>query len=406
MKLTDFALIFVGVTLPIIIVVYINISYGIKAEEQEMYYQKLVDGAMQDATNQMKEVENTDKQIDYGYSGVWDKKVSVNAQVAVDTFLNSLYNNFNIKGNDAAEKYLQLFIPAIAVVDYNGVQISSIEQYTGKDENGNSTTLKSHVLKPKRYYTYTYGILKNPSGGYTMTDDASTINSSKNVPNKIMSIHTIEFTMDDYISSRGTYYDYTTATWKDISIRGFYTSDTANNSSLFDGSGVLSGDDRDFVNSTIVPKLTSIRKDVIANTVRDEMAYAVNKNNSYARAAGISYNFTFPQVEKNDWYNEVSNIGIIAFMQGLSIGNKYLNYKAYGITRLDLTTKYYLTTWSVDSKIKTNLYHKDTNCPEYKLAHPMDTPQYVTSKQQAASAIAEIGKTPYSGFSPCPICNP
>lgn len=34
----------------------------------------------------MKEVENTDKEIDYGYSGTSDNKISVNAQVGVDTF--------------------------------------------------------------------------------------------------------------------------------------------------------------------------------------------------------------------------------------------------------------------------------------------------------------------------------
>ena len=36
MKITDFALIFVGITLPIIITVYVNVSFTIKAEEQEM----------------------------------------------------------------------------------------------------------------------------------------------------------------------------------------------------------------------------------------------------------------------------------------------------------------------------------------------------------------------------------
>ena len=34
MKLTDFALIFIGVTLPIIIIVYVNVSFTIKAQEQ------------------------------------------------------------------------------------------------------------------------------------------------------------------------------------------------------------------------------------------------------------------------------------------------------------------------------------------------------------------------------------
>lgn len=406
MKLTDFSLIFIGVTLPIILVVYINVSYTIKAEEQEMYYQKLVDSALQDATNQMKEVENTDKGIDYGYSGVWDKKVSVNAQTAVDTFLGSLYNNFNIKGNDAAESYLQLFIPAIAVVDYNGVQVSSIEEYMQDGQK-----LHSHVLKPKRYYTYTYAIVKDPGEtyGYRLEDDPQKIESIKNNGNSCVSIHTIEFTMDDYIVNRGEYYD---SGWKSIPVSGFYMSDKKNNSVLFDSDGELSSDKNGFKNNVIVTTLQSKRKDVIADAVKNEVAYAVNKNNAYAKAANISYDFVFPQIQKNDWYNYVGNVGVIAFMQGLSVGNKYLNYKSYAMTKLELVNKYYLTTYNSASKIKMNLYHKDKNCPEYKIATKCNSPEYILNRQQAASASSlvlddnGIVKATVTGFSPCPICNP
>ena len=97
MKITDFALVFMAVILPIIVVVYVNVSFVIKAEEQEIYYDKMINIAIDDATNQMKQVENEDSQIDYGYSGTMNSKISVNAQVAVDTFFDSLYNNFNIK---------------------------------------------------------------------------------------------------------------------------------------------------------------------------------------------------------------------------------------------------------------------------------------------------------------------
>jgi hypothetical protein len=154
MKITDLALIFVGVTLPLIILVYVNVSFTIKAFEQEMYYQKLVNSALSDATLRMKEVESEDPENDYGYSGKENNKLSINADIAINTFFTSLYNNFNVKGNEVAERYLQIFIPAIAVIDYNGVYISSIENYT-KDGNLNYILI---LIKPKRYYSYTYGL--------------------------------------------------------------------------------------------------------------------------------------------------------------------------------------------------------------------------------------------------------
>ena len=115
MKLTDFALIFLAITVPIILVVYINVSYTIKAVEQEMSYKKIINAAVDDATYAMKEVESDDKTIDYGYSGIWDKKVNLNAQIGVNAFFDSLYNNFGIKRNMPAEQYLQLYVPAVVV---------------------------------------------------------------------------------------------------------------------------------------------------------------------------------------------------------------------------------------------------------------------------------------------------
>ena len=157
MKLTDLSLIYVAVLLPIIIVVYVNVSFTIKAQEQEIYYKNLIDSAALDASTQMKQVENEDTTIDYGYSGKENSKVSVNAQVGVDAFLDNLYNNFNVKGNDAAQRYLQLFIPAISVIDYDGIYMSSVDTY--KNASGSSVT--EHCLKPKNHYTYDYTIVNN-----------------------------------------------------------------------------------------------------------------------------------------------------------------------------------------------------------------------------------------------------
>ncbi|MNI37241.1 hypothetical protein D3C73_913250 [compost metagenome] len=386
MKLTNFALIFIGVTLPIIIIVYVNVSYTIKAEEQEMYYETVINSAIQDATSQMKEVENNDKSIDYGYSGLWNNKVSVNSQLAVDTFFNSLYNNFDIKGNASAESYMQLFIPAVAIVDYNGVQVSSMEQYT--DTSGN--IIKNHILKPKKYYSYSYVI------------DGKNVSDLDGFTGNYDSVHTVEFTMDDYIVHRSS-----SKLLGNTTTKGFFTSDNLNNSDLISGvSGTLGDADRTALKNKVIGLLQSKRKQIISETVMNEMNYAVNRNNSFAKASGINYDFTFPDYAKEDWYSSVENIGIIAFVQGLSIGNKYLDYHAYGLASLTLATKYYLTTPGPNSKIQMNLYHSDRTCPEYRASTHMETPAFATSKQEAASMFSLSNGVTYRGFYPCPICKP
>lgn len=412
MKITDFALIFVGITLPIIITVYVNVSFTIKAEEQEMYYKKIINAALDDASNQMKEVENSDKEIDYGYSGTSDNKISVNAQVGVDTFLNSLYNNFGIKGNDTAENYLQYFIPAIAIIDYNGVQVSSIEEFT---ENGQNVI--KHVLKPKKYYSYTYYLCATPGdvSKLTYTEDYETA-----VKNGLHSTHIVEFTMDDYITHRGYVYK-NTGDIDEIGVSSFYISDSKNNSKLVanvDSNASLIPREKDVL-PKIISNLQNKRKSVIINSIQDEMEYATNNNNSYASQAGIRYNFVFPTLEEGEMESQIQNVGIMALVQGISIGNRYLNVRAYSTSKLTEITRYYLSIPNTDGIYKTkynlNLYHKDKNCPEYRAfasnkENVNITPSFLFTKQQAASVKAVLKKDntyiQLEGFYPCPVCNP
>lgn len=412
MKITDFALIFVGITLPIIITVYVNVSFTIKAEEQEMYYKKIINAALDDASNQMKEVENTDKEIDYGYSGTSDNKISVNAQVGVDTFLNSLYNNFGIKGNDTAENYLQYFIPAIAIIDYNGVQVSSIEEFT---ENGQNVI--RHVLKPKKYYSYTYYLCATPGdvSKLTYTEDYETA-----IKNGLHSTHIVEFTMDDYITHRG-YVSKNTGDIDEIGVSSFYISDSKNNSKLVanvDSNASLLQREKDVL-PKIISNLQNKRKSVIINSIQDEMEYATNNNNSYASQAGIRYNFVFPTLEEGEMESQIQNVGIMALVQGISIGNRYLNVRAYSTSKLTEITRYYLSIPNTDGIYKTkynlNLYHKDKNCPEYRAfasnkENVNITPSFLFTKQQAASVKAVLKKDntyiQLEGFYPCPVCNP
>lgn len=396
MKITDFALIFMAITLPMIIIVYVNVSFTIKSQELEMYYQKVVDIAMEDAVYEMKEVENSDKEIDYGYSGTSNKKVNINAEVGVNTFFNTLYKNLNIEGNESAESYLQLFVPAIAIVDYNGVQISSNQEFQKINENGTEETMTKHVLGPKRYYTYTYSIIRNGLE-YSYVDG---------VPNSgnIVSTHTVEFTMDDYITHRG--YNYTED--EDIITQSFYIDDAKNNREIT--AGVVSSEEAK-LRSELVTHLLDIRKSVIVDTVTKELNQAVNRNNRYARSAGITYTFAFPATTQDEMYSVIENVGIVAFIQGISIGNKYLNSKAYGVASVEQKTRFYFTAPNDKSKYKMNLYHKDIECPEYRISKINDmVPKYATSKQQAATAVTRgtllDKKRVFQGFYPCPLCNP
>lgn len=392
MKITDFALVFIAIIIPFMLVLYINITFTIKAEEMELYYQTVLNSALDDAAYEMKQVESQDKQIDYGYSDKLNKKINVNAQVGVDSFFDTLYNTFGVKGNEAGESYLNLFVPAVAVIEYDGVRVSKNETVIGND----GLSLTQRVLKPKRYFTYTYSIVRN-GGEYSYVQGIAKDNVS--------SVHTIEFTMDSFVTHRG--YDY--ATNEEIAVESFYLEDSKNNKNL--AIGVYDTDSKNKLMNEIISSLKEMRPSIISNVVASELSYAVNENNYYARQSGVVYSFNFPATTQDELYNMVDGVGIVAFMQGISVGNKYLNTKAFGVSSLGNATRYYFTAPSTDSQIQMNLYHKDSNCPEYRLSKISDmSPRYAASKQEAATSEATgtqngVKKT-FRGFYPCPICNP
>jgi len=400
MKLTDLALIFVAVFLPVVVIVFVNTSFVVKSEKQEMYYKNLMNSAITDAVSSMKHIENEDEEIDYGYSGIVDKKVSINANTAVTTFYNSLANNFNILNNDISLERLKMYIPVIAILDYDGIYIHSAEQ----DESGDVT----FVTKPKVYYTYSYVITKatntlTSEKLYEMVElkDIQDIANASLLSNYI---YEINFTMDDYIYLN--IYDIT----QDNKIgkieysRKFYITDSENNSELVHAYSITQSE-KNKIRKQIVQQLSEMKANVIGEIGMKEISYAVNRHNIYAKQAGINYTFRFSVESDAAWHETMDGIGMIAIIQGVSLGNRYLNYKAYSASDLIVTRKFYVSNAvTIEGRnlayLSKKLYHASNRCDVY-LEYINSTrdkliPNYYTKKADAAT----------QGFYPCPVCKP
>ena len=403
MKLTDFALIFVAVFLPVIAIVYINTSFVVKAEKQEMYYKNIMNSAVSDAVSSMKQVENEDSDVDYGYSGIVDNKVSINASVAVSTFYNSLANNFNIKDNPTSMYRLKMYIPVVAIMDYDGIYIHSAEQ----DESGEI----SFVTKPKVYYTYSYVLTRKTSTIVGANDTYNmipldTLDDLDKIRSSLLSdcIYEITFTMDDYVYLN-VYKITNVNSIGDILVSTkFYMTDEANNQDLIHMANILSGEQRK-LKSQIVEELNKVRQRVIAQIGMKEISYAVNEHNTYAKSVGINYKFIFSVESDAAWYETMDGIGMIAIIQGISLGNRYLNYKAYSASDLVMATRYYASEGiTIEGRelsyFEKDLYHISKNCMVYQeyinYAGKTLIPEYYLKKADAAT----------QGFHPCPICNP
>lgn len=407
MKLTNFALIFVAILLPIIVLVFVNTSFVVKSEKQEMYYKNLINSAITDAVSSMKHVENEDANIDYGYSGKTDKKVSVNADVAISTFYNSLSNNFNVKNNKLSLDRLKMYIPVVAVLDYDGIYIHSAEENENKEIQ--------FITKPKVYYTYSYVITKSTdpiTGAKTYNivsleelDNFNTLIKGGNY------IYEVNFTMDDYITLSiyrfGEEDPERLITEGPVSevvyTQGFYLNDNLNNSEVVYSKMPIDSTTRNKLKKDIIKYLNDIKETTIAKIGMEEISYAINKHNDYSKNQGIKYNFAFSVESDAAWLETMDGIGMIAMIQGINLGNRYLNYKAYSASDLILSRKYYVSKGVEDKDLaylSKNLYHGSEQCNVYinykNSTKEQIIPSYYSSRADAAT----------QGFYPCPVCKP
>lgn len=401
MKLTDLSLIFVVILIPLVIMVYINTSFVVKAEKEEMYYKNIINSSLKDATYQMKYIENEDSQIDYGYSGSKDNKVSINTKVAIDTFYNSLFNNFGIASNKDSEYALKAFIPAIAILDYDGIYIHSAEEVDGNIK---------YVTKPKQYYTYCFAL--DDTSPYDIIESGFATDALEGI------IFEVTYTMDEdfiyldvydnsasgdarFLKSTSFYLDSTTAT-DDTSI-------FINNYSEAFLSGLFSNEKMDII-TKVLDNIKAKRKEVITKISIDAISQAVNSHNTYAEMLGVKYDFVFSETNEAEWYESINGIGMVAIIQGISLGNRYLDYRAYSVTSLSLSKKYYLSNpvlteseVTQDTYLRHKLYHSSKNCPLYKeyIFRNLNDYDRLTPKfyYNAAEAAA-------NGYSPCPFCKP
>lgn len=85
--------------------------------------------------------------------------------------------------------------------------------------------------------------------------------------------------------------------------------------------------DEDYANSV----LAQHKKDVIINTLEKNLAQAT----AQAKEMNPNYEYRLPQLSYDEWEQALSNISIIAFMQGMPIGLKYYNNYAIATSTLN-----------------------------------------------------------------------
>lgn len=81
--------------------------------------------------------------------------------------------------------------------------------------------------------------------------------------------------------------------------------------------------------------LAQHKKDIIINTIEKNLSQATAQAQAQAQAMNLNYEYRLPQLSYDEWEQALSNISIIAFMQGMPIGLKYYNNYAIATSTLN-----------------------------------------------------------------------
>ncbi|MDO3412850.1 hypothetical protein QWJ34_23995 [Saccharibacillus sp. CPCC 101409] len=274
MKITSLAVIFVMIFFPLFQIASMHLDDEDEALRLGERYNAVLKSAVRDAGYVLNDTVEQDYQPGYGSK----KFFRADKERAVDTFYRSLALNFNAEGDPVALGALAGYIPAIAVIDYDGYYIYATESFV---DSAGQSRLKA-VWSPKKPYAYA------DSRG-----------------------NTIQFTLDGFVKV----YDRSSSSW----VQGF-REEIAVNVQI-----PLLRDAKNF---------ESVRRRSIVNGIQNDLAYVINRHNQYATRYGIDYVFTLPQISQEEWDNGIDDIGIAAFVQGIPVGDRAYNNYAFGSGRL------------------------------------------------------------------------
>jgi hypothetical protein len=260
--------------LPFFIINNINVEHNRKNVILELRYNRAIDTATQDAAKAL--ITNATQGEESQYESL--KRVRINKEEAVQTFFNTMYVNFGVFHDPVGQGVIQSYVPVIVIVGYDGYYIYHMDEYV----NASGQRELKHVWSPKKPYAHAdqYG-------------------------------NTFAFTLDDYVIVNRN----SDQRWFE-GFRGEISSAAAipllNDASTFD----------------------QVRRATIVNAIQQDLEYYINNYNNYAKRNGVAYTFTLPLISQEQWNNTINDVGVLSFVQGIPMGEKYYNNYALGGSRV------------------------------------------------------------------------
>lgn len=369
LKLQTLSVIFVLIMLPVIIL----LSYYIDTQIDTIALQNSYDTKLLNATY--------DAIVAFELNTV-NNNYSTNAEslrrdinASINTFTKSLANNFGVSGYGS--NYMLPYIPAIVYTLYDGYYIyAPMPNTTIENENEDAKTTYEHTLKPYVYYTarYTSGTDTDFVINYSLDNYIVLYGNIKGEYNSQAGYLIYDkYYGYTYDGDAGVYYDTAKKFTEDFTYLMNKISSNELKMTIDDGkdeSIPISKDtfiiDKDNDPEVKTSAFCEHKNSVIKNSIQSNLNSAIASYNRRSEGLDIVYDFKMPILDEAEWDKMLSNVSIIAFMQGLPVGIKtYNNYMIVTSTKnkqcVDAESLYFVTSDPSTGQYG-NYYHK-INCP-------------------------------------------
>lgn len=194
-----------------------------------------------------------------------------------ETFYTSLYSSLGIIDNDGAKTEIEKYIPVILLCDTDGYYVYYFDDY--KDIDGITYLKRLWSEKMPYYYQDEYFIYR-----FTLTNTVYIYdyNHLLSADQKMIETNYYEFQNNENFAS----------------FRDNYSDCILLNENTFE----------------------IAKKTAIINQLEDTMSYYVSNYNSIAHQNGISYNFSFPAGQEDEWAQYMDDVNLMVVFQGYPYG--------------------------------------------------------------------------------------
>ncbi|GIP19917.1 hypothetical protein [Paenibacillus sp. J22TS3] len=330
MKITDLAVVFILIVSPFFWINSVHSHNRLEAQQLSMRYTSALRTAAQDGGSRLNE--NALQEYEPGYAST--KFFRANKEKALDSLLCTLYMNFGIGDDRAAQMALLTYIPAVVVIDYDGYYIYSFHSFQSSE---------GEELGDYRWTS------KKP---YAFSDQAGNI---------------VHFTLDEHIAV----YQASEKKW----LKG-------SRDQLDEEGSIPLLRDKDLFEAK--------RRTVIVQAIEEDLARVMNSHNRYASRLGVDYTFTLPIIPGEEWINTLNDIGLLVFLQGIPIGDQHYNNYGLGGGRLLKRPVIYGGTHPVNGL---KYYYRDTCKQEFKLEEVFTHEREAAAKGYYEPRCPSQGKT-------------